>query len=314
MALAFAYLRARRLLVLIVLLAGALVGSTVALLLPDTYTARATFYSEGKSTPDLSSLGSGMGGLSALVALAGGSSGGSQTGFFVDLLKSQAFFDSLAASNLPLTADGRVLSVKAFVAPKAKNDADRRWKARIGLKKMIEVSTLPAGVVVVRVDARTPIAAAAIANRALDVIDALNLRFRRDQAAARRKFTQAFLGDVEGRLAVSENQLEQFLSGNRSLMSLRSSSQNPTLQRQEDRLRAEVSRLRALKEQLESTIENARLQEFNDAPVVARIDRSPPPEKRSGPPRALIALGTVLLAATLLFWTAFVLAPRRQIS
>jgi uncharacterized protein involved in exopolysaccharide biosynthesis len=137
------------------------------------------------------------------------------------------------------------------------------------------------------------------------------LRFRRDQAAARRKFTETFLADVETRLSTSENQLEDFLSQNRSLISMRSASQNPALQAREERLRAEVTRLRGLKEQLESTIENARLTEFNDAPVVARVDRSPPPEKRSGPPRLLISLGSVLLAATLLFWIAYVRVARQ---
>jgi len=70
--------------------------------------------------------------------------------------------------------------------------------------------------------------------------------------------------------------------------------------------------LTALKEQLESTIENARLTEFNDAPVVARVDKAPPPEKRSGPPRTLIALGSILLAATLIFWIAYIRGARLE--
>ena len=77
-------------------------------------------------------------------------------------------------------------------------------------------------------------------------------------------------------------------------------------------MRGETNRLTTLKEQLESSIENARLTEFNDAPIVARVDRAPVPEKRSGPPRTLIALGSILLAATLIFWVAFIMAPRRE--
>lgn len=305
------YLRARRRLAAYVLLAAALVGGAVALLLPSIYTARATFYSEAKTSTDLSSLSSGgLGGLGALMALAGGSGAAVQAGFFLDLLKSQDFFDSLAASTLPIGPRGTSMTVKSYVVKRSKNDADLRWKARTALKKMVDVDIQPAGIVVVGVNAKSPVAAASMANRAVDLIDALNLRFRRDQAAARRKFTEAFLADVEGRLSASENQLEDFLSSNRSLMS-RSATQNPALQSREDRLRAEVLRLRALKGQLESTIENARLTEFNDAPVVARIDKAPPPEKRSGPPRLLIAFGTILLAATLLFWIAFIRAPRQ---
>jgi uncharacterized protein involved in exopolysaccharide biosynthesis len=160
------------------------------------------------------------------------------------------------------------------------------------------------------VDAKSPIAAAAIANRTVDVIDNLNMRFRRDQAASRRKFTEGFLADVEARLNASEDRLQQFLLSNRSLLSLRSAAQSPVLQRQDERLRGEITRLTSLKEQLESTIENARLTEFNDAPIVARVDRAPVPEKRSGPPRMLIALASILLAATLIFWVAFIRARR----
>ena len=53
------YIRERRRPVAIVLLAAAVVGTSVALLLPAKYTARASFYSEGKQgSGDLSSLSS----------------------------------------------------------------------------------------------------------------------------------------------------------------------------------------------------------------------------------------------------------------
>jgi uncharacterized protein involved in exopolysaccharide biosynthesis len=291
------------------LVVAAVVGTAIALLLPSTYTARASFYSEGKQAGDLSSLSS-LGPLSALLSAAGGSIGGNQSGFFVDLLKSQAFFDSLSVSPIPVAPDGKLVLVKDYVVKRANTEADRRWKARIALRKMMDVSTQPSGVVVVRVDAKSPVASAAIANRAVDVIDNLNQRFRREQAASRRKFTEGFLADVEARLEASDNRLQEFLLSNRSLLSLRSAAQSPVLQRQEERLHGEVTRLTALKEQLESTIENARLTEFNDAPVVARVDRAPVPERRTGPPRTLIALGSILLAVTLIFWVAFIRARR----
>jgi uncharacterized protein involved in exopolysaccharide biosynthesis len=310
--LAIEYLRERRRVATIVLLAAAVLGTSAALLLPSKYTARASFYSEGKQSGDLSSLTSSLGPLSALLSAAGGSFGSNSPTFFVDLLKSQSFFDSLGVSSIPTTSHGRPMLVKDYVIKSAKNDSIRRWKSRIKLKKMIEVSTQPSGVVMVRVDAKSPVAAAAIANRAVDLIDNLNMRFRRDQAAARRKFTEGFLADVEGRLDASEDRLQTFLMNNRSLLSMRSSDQSPVLKRQEERLRAETLRLTALKEQLESTIENARLTEYNDAPMVARVDRAAVPEKRSGPPRTLIALGSILLAATLMFWFAFMRAPRSE--
>ena len=306
--LALEYLRDRRKPVTIMMIVAAILGTALALVLPAKYTARASFYSEGKQGGDLaSSLGS-LGGLSALLSAAGGSLG-SNPAFFVDLLKSQSFYDSLAASPIPIVPNGKPILVKNYIIKSAKNDSIRNWKARIKLKKMIEVSTQPSGVVVVRVDAKSPVAAAAMANRSVELIDNLNVRFRRNQAAERRKFTEGFLSDVETRLEASEDRLETFLLQNRSLLSLRA-DQSPVLKRQEERLRAETLRLTALKEQLESTIENARLTEYNNAPMVARVDSASPPEKRSGPPRTLIALGSILLAATLLFWFAFMRAPR----
>jgi uncharacterized protein involved in exopolysaccharide biosynthesis len=308
--LALDYVKVRRRPATIALVAAAIVGTAIALLLPSKYTARASFYSEGKQTGDLSSASS-LGPLSALLSMAGGSLG-SQAGFFMDLLKSQAFFDSLAVSPIQTEPKGPLVPVRNYVIESASSEPIRSWKARIKLKKMIDVSRQPSGVVVVRVDAKSPVAAAQIANRAVDVIDNLNVRFRRDQAASRRKFTEGFLADVEGRLNASEDRLQSFLLSNRSLLSVRSASQSPVLQREEERLRGETRRLTALKEQLESSIENARLTEFNDAPIVARVDRAPVPEKRSGPPRTLIALGSILLAATLIFWFAFIMAPRRE--
>lgn len=310
LALAVDYLRARRRWVAAAITVAALIGTSVALLLPSTFTARASFYSEGKQSTDLSSMS--LGPLSAILAAAGGSLGANQSGFFVDLLKSQAFFDSLASSQIVVAPGLPPTLVRDYVVKRARDDADRRWKARIKLRKMLDVSTQPSGVVVVRVDAKSPFAAAGIANRSVDIIDNLNMKFRRDQAAARRRFTEGFLSDVERRLDISEQRLQDFLLSNRSLLSLRSAAQSPTLQRQEERLRGDVTRLTALKEQLESTIENARLTEVNDAPVVARVDRAPVPEKRSGPPRTLISLGSILLAATLIFWLAYMRAGRRD--
>ena len=303
------YLRERRRPVAIMIVAAAILGTALALVLPAKYTARASFYSEGKQGGDLASSLSSLGGLTTLLSAAAGGSLGNNPAFFVDLLKSQSFFDSLAASPIPIVPNGKPILVKNYIITSAKNDSIRNWKARIKLKKMIEVSTQPSGVVVVRVDAKSPVAAAAIANRSVELIDNLNVRFRRNQAAERRKFTEGFLSDVEGRLDASEDRLETFLLQNRSLLSMRG-DQSPVLKRQEERLRAETLRLTALKEQLESTIENARLTEYNNAPMVARVDSASPPEKRSGPPRTLIALGSVLLAATLLFWFAFMRAPR----
>ena len=92
------------------LITAGILGTALALVLPNKYTARASFYSEGKQGGDLASSLSSLGPLTALLSAAGGSLG-TNPAFFVDLLKSQSFFDSLAASPIPVAANGRPLVV-----------------------------------------------------------------------------------------------------------------------------------------------------------------------------------------------------------
>src|SRR6478735_4294390 len=121
--LAVDYLKVKRRPATIALVAAAIVGTSVALLLPSKYTARASFYSEGKQSGDLSSLSSSLGPLSALLSMAGGSMGSNSPTFFVDLLKSQSFFDSLGVSPIPVDPTGRPVLVKDYVIKSAKNDS-----------------------------------------------------------------------------------------------------------------------------------------------------------------------------------------------
>src|SRR5437868_1455781 len=76
--LAVDYLKAQRRPAGLVLVAAAIVGTATAILLPSTYTARASFYSEGKQTGDLSSMSS-LGPLAGLLSMAGSSLGGNQS-------------------------------------------------------------------------------------------------------------------------------------------------------------------------------------------------------------------------------------------
>jgi uncharacterized protein involved in exopolysaccharide biosynthesis len=126
-------------------------------------------------------------------------------------------------------------------------------------------------------------------------MDESNIDFRRRGAAARRRFTQQFLEVVQQRLTDAEERLVQFLTANRTFVT-------PALQSKQQSLQLEVGRLTALEQQLETNIENARLTEYNTAPVVASIDVATVPERRSGPHRALMVAGAILAALLGGFW------------
>lgn len=279
-----------------ILLVSAVIGVAIGVLLPSRYTAQASFFPESRNT-DL------LAGFSSLAGLAGAVSGplglgpsGSQ--LFVDLFKSRSFLDSLANSSLDLGPEIGRTTVGKYLVPRSRTEAYRLWKARRVLSRVIRLSTQRSGVVVISVTNRSPYAAAAIANRSLEIIDELNIEFRRRQASARRQFTQQFLQDVEHRLGEAQDQLERFLTSNRSFVT-------PALERRRQVLQEEVDRLRLLRQQVESNVENARLTEYNDAPVVATVDVASVPERPSGPLRWVIAAGFPLLALVAMFWALY---------
>jgi uncharacterized protein involved in exopolysaccharide biosynthesis len=281
----------RRAIARIVLVAG-LVSTVIALLTPKNWKAQASFFPESRSSS--TDLTAGLGGLAGLLGMAGNSlSMGRPSQFFADLIKSRTFQDSLAMSVVPVDSLGTMVKVEDYLVKRAKNAKLRRWKARNMVKRAIRVTTLQSGVVVLAVTTKSPYASAAIANRAIEVIDELNIAFRHREATARRRFTETFLEDVEARLATAEDGLERFLEANRTFVT-------PALMRKRDALQVDVDRLRTLKQQLETTIENARLSEFNDAAVVATVDVA-----TVGPRRMVIVAGGVLLALMGVFWALY---------
>ncbi|HUK22890.1 MAG TPA: hypothetical protein VLV45_15225 [Gemmatimonadales bacterium] len=268
-------------------IAGAVVGIAVALLLPRRWTASASFFPESRGSPDLTS---NLGGLAGLAGLMGGSLsiGTRPAVFFTDLAKSRSFFDSIAVSTVRVDTPDVTMRVEDYLIKKAKTPALRRWRARAALKSAVKATMLPSGVVVITVKAKSPYAAAAIANRAIEVIDELNIDFRRREAAARRKFTEGFLDIVQQHLTDAQNRLVQFLNTNRTFVA-------PALQQQQRSLENEVERLTLLQQQLETSIENARLTEYNDAPMVTTVDVAAVPARPSGVPRILFVIGMMFL-------------------
>ena len=152
----------------------------------------------------------------------------------------------------------------------------------------------------------TRIAAAAIANRLLAIVDSLNIDYRSRQAAARREYTARFSADVLARQRVAEDAYDDFRRNNRNF------DGSPTLETESARLRAEVTRLRTLRDQLETSIENARLSEVSRSSVIVRVDTAKPPEKSTGPLRGLWLAGIDLILLGLWwFWRTRQLIERR---
>jgi hypothetical protein len=198
------------------------------------------------------------------------------------------------------------MTVENFLVKKAKNARVRRESARSEIKGAIRVTQTLAGIVQIKVEAPTAQGAAGIANRAIEIIDQLNIDFRRREAGKRRAFNEEFLDDVAARLDSAEHRLEGFMLANHSFES------SPVLKERYTSLYTEVTRLRMLQESVEGQVENERLTEYNNAAVVTNVDRAAVPVYKSAPRKKLITAGAMLVAMFGVFWWAFWLAGRRE--
>ena len=290
--------RAKRRKVIEVVLLGTLLSALLSLIAPKRWTAASSFYPERRGSSDLTA---GLGSLAGLLGAASGGSislGQSSSQFFADLIKSRTFLDSIARAIVPVDSLGTVERVEDYLVPRARTPQLRHWKARKMVTSAIKVRTMQSGVIVISVTMRSPYAAAAVANRAIEVLDKLNVAYRHREAAARRRFTETFLDDVQSRLADAEAQLVAFQSANRTF-------ETPALMRKQEALQVELNRLRMLKDQLETSIENARLSEYNNAPVVATVDQASVPEQKTSPRRRQMVMGGFLLTLLGVFWALY---------
>jgi hypothetical protein len=291
----------------LIVLGTGVAGAGLSLLLPPEYTADASFFPAQQSSGS-GALASAMGGLTMLVgALGAGNTGGQTPQFFMDLFKSRAFQDSMAISTIVVDSLGTKKTVENFLIKKAKNAAVKREKARKAIKGALRADQTIGGIVQIKVITESPQASAAMANRAIQLIDQQNVDFRHREALQRRVFNQEFLNEVRARLDTSEGRLENFLQANRTFET------SPILKERYTSLYTEVSRIRVLEGSVEGQVEDERLNEYNDAAVVTQVDGAAIPTAKSGPPKKLITAGFLMLAALGVFWRAYWrVGPRRR--
>ncbi len=332
--LAVPLIRHRWLIVCGALLAG-LIAAGVTLVIPPTFTARATFLTPqqqgGTAANMLASLG-------ALAGLAGASAGVKTPGDqYVALMQSRTVADRIIE---------RFHLMQVY-------EAKYRESARKVLEKNVRVTLgKKDGLISIEVDDEDPQRAAQMANRFIDELRALTDTLALTEAQQRRVFFEAQLKQTRDKLAAAQRALQSsgFNSGalraepkaaaegyarlqaeltaaEVRLQTLRRSlvDSAPEVQQQQAAaaaLRAQLERLEVPREvntdtdyigkyrefKYQETLfelfsrqyESARLDESRDGALIQVVDTALPPERRSKPKRALTAIGTTVAAFVLL--------------
>jgi uncharacterized protein involved in exopolysaccharide biosynthesis len=275
-----------------------LVGGAVALsvaafllllLVPSQYTARATFVPSG-TTKGLSALGA-LGGLPASLSMLGAVESGPK--FYADLATSDVILLQVLDTTSRSPARGPGVTSFNYIRANhitARDSLRLRDAALRHLRRHIDVDFDPrTSVVTLQVTARQRDLAVAIARTVLGALNDFNVRTFQTTAGAQRRFLEQRVEQARVELTVAEDSLRTFYTRNRTYQ------QSPLLVLREAQLRRDYE----LKQQnlvtLITNLEQARIDEVRDTPVLTILDPPILPAKKSGPMRGLLAIGVGML-------------------
>ena len=300
--LAAVLLRRRRSIALITAL-GILVAVVILLVRPARYTTTFTFVPQAPEDPSRAGLASLAGQFGISLSAAGGSQQSPQ--LYADLLSTRRILAPIADDSFAVDADSTLkVPLATFLdigegTPGLMEDNTLRVLRKDVISTSVAVRTT--GVVTVNVRTRSPYVSLAIAQRLLTGLNQFNLVTRQSQAREERRFTETRLDDARLALRAAEDELQKFLLNNRQ-------SDYPVLTFQKDRLQREVTLRQDVVTSLAQKVEENRIREVRDTPVLTVIETpilAPRPDARL---RAVI----LLLGTTSAFVFALLVALVRE--
>jgi uncharacterized protein involved in exopolysaccharide biosynthesis len=266
-------------------LVGALTVGLIVMLLPRTWTIRASFLPvSGQSST------SGLAGLAAQFGVqVPGKEGGDSPALFTELLSSRdvlvrivdtVYTDSASGETKPLT---EWLEAEGSDSAAQLEDALHRLKERLAVRPSRET-----GVVSIAVQMEQPAVALQVVSRLIRLVEDFNVRRRQVLAAAEERFVGERLQRTGDELRQAEEELEQFLARNRSYQN------SPQLALEWERLQRKVQMRQEIYSGLMQMYEQARIDAVRNTPVIAVID---PPQIPGVPDRRRLALKAAAGAA-----------------
>lgn len=290
-----AFARRHRKAIIAYALVGAGIGLSVALLLPNRYTARASFVPQGRA--QMAALAS----IAAQFGVGVPPLGGDATrtpAFYMSLLGTKSLLGTVVDQPTPLTgAGGQRVSLATYLSARGDTPGERRESAIKKLLKHMGVSVdQKAGVVSIEVQLRSAQVAQSVVAALLAQLDTFNLRTRRSQASSERRFTEGRLAEAKLELRAAENELLSFLQSNRDYRG------SPQLSFMYDRLTRDVTLRQQVYTTMAQAFEQARIEEVRDTPVITIVEAPLLPARHDPAPIGqgvatgiLIGLGVAVL-------------------
>jgi uncharacterized protein involved in exopolysaccharide biosynthesis len=262
----------------------ALLGATLAILFAliapkhyRTYTVLAV-----DAPTDLSALGN----LAGLAAQLGVQTASGSSPFYY-----AAFGDNTDVLTLVLNepfrdASGHIATLIDRYRPGIpRNEHLRLERAIADLRADVDLSTdIKSGLITLRVTQGDPSLSVAVAESIVSAIDLVGRKRLRNRASAEREFAETSLHNAEGLLHAVEDSLQRFYERNRNI------ENSPSLKLQEGRIIRQVTLRQELVSILQRQLEEARLSEIRQTPLLTVVQHPLFPGKASWPKKSVMAI------------------------
>jgi uncharacterized protein involved in exopolysaccharide biosynthesis len=226
--------------------------------------------------------------------------------FYAELSKSREILGPLVlkeyrfAETLEPNADTVTGTIVKLYDIREKQPQRGMIAARQRLADDVSVSTnLKANLVTVRVTAPWPKLAEQLNRDLLNEVNKFNLEKRQSQGSAERSFVQAQLRQAQNELTAAENELEQFLLGNRRF------DKSTSLTFDRERLQRRVELRQQVYASLAQSFEKAKIDEVRNTPVITIVEGPETSARPNGSLIRSILLGLVpgtIVALALVFF------------
>lgn len=297
---------------------GAVVFAVISLIIPPTYVAHTAFI---QAEPARGLLSGSLGALASRFGVGAGAAGEAALSldYLQQTLLSQDVLDSVLLHPLYVARPAKVASggvprlqrdtveIGAFLGIDDRNPAKRLDKVRRKALKKLSVGTdQKSGIVRVSAGLRDPYVAAAFVRALEEALNQFNLHTRQTVSRANRGFLEVRTQEAKDQLGDAEGHLRQFYETNRRI------ADAPGLQFEEGRLKRQVDLAQQIYLTLAQQLEQARIDEVKDTPVLTVIETATPPVRKTSPKRTILTLMGGFVGAVLALLSMLVKSQMRQ--
>lgn len=261
-----------------------------------TYTSAAAFRPQAPNSNQ-----SQIAALAAQFGVGSGSSASMESPeFYTRLLLSRSILGQLLDTPFSFEHEGERIEgfLPDLLEIEAATAARRREKSMARLREMVSSRlAYETGVVTASVTSPWPALSAQVAQRLLDLTAEFNVATRQSSAVAERRFIEERHGVALAQLRAAEDRFQGFLQANRQYQN------SPALVFEADRRQREVALRQQVYASLAQALEQARIDEVRDTPVLTVLEPPEPaaiPDARGTVMRGMLGFGFGVVLALVL--------------